>query len=94
MSAHCCRYCCHCVYTPDEIAVCEHDDVQRSFPDGIPYKFKRPNKCPYFLFNEIAANFFGDYRKVYRPRRKSPFIQLKLFDFPTDKQRARMEDQP
>ena len=47
---------------------------------------KRPNKCEKFLFNEIPAD---DINKVYKPRRKSPFVQNKLFEIPTDKQKAR-----
>ena len=47
---------------------------------------KRPNKCEKFLFNEISAE---DMSKVYKPRRKSKFVQDKLFEIPTDKQKAR-----
>lgn len=59
--------------------------------DSIPYPFKRPNRCPYWLFNEIAADFCGDDRKVYRPRKPSPYKQPRLFDMPTDKQKARQK---
>ena len=47
---------------------------------------KRPNKCEKFLFTEISAD---DLNKVYKPRRKSPFVQDKLFEMPTDKQKEK-----
>lgn len=87
---HQCRYCAWCIVTIDDFAVCEHDKVQTpERGDHIPYSFNRPNKCPYWHFNEIAADFFGDNNKVYKPRKKSPYTQGKLFEMQTDKQRAR-----
>ena len=89
---HQCRYCAFCVVTIDDIPVCEHDKVQNpENADNIPYPFKRPNRCPYWLFNEIAADFFGDDRKVYRPRKPSPYKQPRLFDMPTDKHKAKQK---
>lgn len=86
---HQCRYCAHCVVTIDGIQICESDDMppDKERGDGIPYPFKRPNRCRHWLFNEIAADFGGNASKVYRPRRPSPFRQPRLFDMPTDKQR-------
>lgn len=89
---HQCRYCAHCVVTADDIPICENEKVQnQERGDYIPYKFNKPNKCPYWLFNEIAADFCGDDSKVYKPRKPSLFKQLKLFNMPTDRQRARCQ---
>ena len=88
---HQCRYCAYCVVTADDIPICVNEKVQnQERGDYIPYKFKKPNKCPYWLFNKIAADFC-DESKVYKPRKPSLFKQLKLFNMPTDRQRARCQ---
>ena len=87
---HQCRYCAYCVVTADDIPICENEKVQnQERGDNIPYKFNRPNRCPHWLFNEIAADFWGDDTKVYRRRKKPSFKQGWLFEMPTDKQRAK-----
>lgn len=78
---HQCRYCAYCVYTMEENWWCDELDKFVKNP-------KRPNKCDKFLFNEIAADNLD---KVYKPRKKRPFVQNKLFDIPTDKQKARQK---
>lgn len=78
---HQCRYCAYCVFTMEEDWWCDELDQFVKNP-------KRPNKCDKFLFNEIAADNLD---KVYKPRKKSPFVQDKLFDIPTDKQKERQK---
>ena len=77
--SHQCRYCAYCVFTKHETWWC--DELLQSVNNP-----KRPNKCKKFLFNEISAD---DFNKVYKPRRKSPFVQDKLFEMPTDKQKEK-----
>ena len=76
---HQCRYCANCVFTMDEDWWCDELDKFVKNP-------KRTNKCEKFLFNEISAD---DINKVYKPRRKSQFVQDKLFEIQTDKQKSR-----
>ena len=66
---HQCRYCAWCVFTIDDDWWC---DELNKFID----KPKRPNRCEKWLFNEIAADNLG---KIYKPRKKSKFKQLRLF---------------
>ena len=77
--SHQCRYCAYCVFTMHETWWC--DELLQSLNNP-----KRPNKCKKFLFNEISAD---DFNKVYKPRRESPFVQDKLFEMPTDKQKEK-----
>lgn len=59
--------------------------------DHIPYNLRSPNRCPHWLFTEIAADFCGDDSKVYKARESSPYKQERLFDMLTDKQKARVK---
>lgn len=76
---HQCRYCAHCVC--GDVWWCDLKSEYCTNP-------KRPNKCAEFLFNEIPADDCSGNR-VYKPRKKMEvqFVQPKLFDMPTDKQR-------
>lgn len=76
---HQCRYCANCVFTIEETWWC--DELLQDVKDP-----KHPNKCKKFLFVEISAD---DPSMVYKPRRKSRYVQDKLFEIPTDKQKAR-----
>lgn len=76
---HQCRYCAYCAFTMEETWWC--DELLQHVKNP-----KRPNKCQKFLFNEISAD---DINKVYKHRMKSSFVQDKLFEIPTDKQKAR-----
>ena len=80
--AHQCRYCAHCVC--GDIWWCEEKSEGCKHPT-------RPNRCDKFLFNEIPADDTASGR-VYKPRKKSQFTQLKLFVFPTDKQRQKISN--
>ena len=79
--SHQCRYCVYCVFTMHETWWCDLKSEDCHNP-------KRPNKCAEFLFNEIPADDCSGNR-VYKPRRKSPFVQDKLFEMPTDKQKEK-----
>lgn len=81
---HQCRYCAYCVFTMDEDWWCDELDKFVKNP-------KRPNKCEKWLFNEIPAD--GPLDKKYKPRKKSPFKQEKLFAMPTDKQATKKESE-
>lgn len=76
---HQCRYCAHCVCG---------DAWWCDLKSEYCHNPKRSNKCAEFLFNEIPADDCSGNR-VYKPRKKriSQFVQPKLFDVPTDKQR-------
>lgn len=78
--AHQCRYCAYCVFTINDTYRCDEKNEYIAYP-------KRPNRCASFLFNEIPAdNPFG---RPYKPRKKRSETQLRLFDFPTDRQRMK-----
>lgn len=79
---HSCRYCANCVDTLHGIFWC--DELNKEVRN-----IGRPNKCKAHLFNEIAADYEGDDTKVYKPRKKSPYKQERLFDIPTDKQKTK-----
>jgi hypothetical protein len=78
---HSCRYCANCVDTLQCIFWC--DELSKEVSN-----IGRPNKCKSHIFNEIAADWEGDDTKVYKPRKKSPYKQERLFDVPTDKQKG------
>lgn len=77
---HSCRYCAHCVDTLQEVFWCDELNKEVS-------NIGRPNKCKSHCYNKIAADWNGDDTKVYKPRKKSPYKQMRLFDIPTDKQK-------
>ena len=79
---HSCRYCVHCIDTHHGIFWCEELTKEVG-------NIGRPNKCKSHIFIEIAADYEGDYTKVYKPRKKSSYRQTRLFDIPTDKQNRR-----
>lgn len=80
---HQCRYCTWCIFTMHETYWCDKLDKDLK---GV----RRPNKCNKFLFNPCPADA-PDWSKEYKPRKKSPYKQDKLFDMPTDKQKERMK---
>ena len=68
---HQCRYCAYCVFTIDDEWWCDEKNEYISRP-------KRPNACPKWLFNAIAAD---NLNKTFSPRpRRTDCVQLK-FDF-------------
>lgn len=76
---HQCRYCAYCVYTLEGTWWCDELNKYCERP-------KRPNCCKTWLFNEIAAD---DLEKKFspRPKKEHRFVQPRLFDMPTDRQR-------
>lgn len=75
---HQCRYCAWCVFTINDTYWC--DELDKDL-----HAVRRPNRCKHFLFNEIAAD---NLEKAYKPRKRSLFVQCKLFEIPTDRQRG------
>lgn len=79
---HSCRYCSNCIDTLHGIFWC--DELSKEVNN-----IGRPNKCKSHIFNEIAADWEGDDTKVYKPRKKSPYKQERLFVIPTEKQKEK-----
>lgn len=76
---HQCRYCSWCVDTGASVW-CEEREKEFA-----PSRMRRPNKCKSFVFNPMPAD--DPFGREYKPRKRAPFVQDKLFEIPTDRQR-------